>query len=261
MAILAALMPWIVYWTLVGNVPFVVAGLAGLALAIASVTVHVTGNRPGRSRGMWAIGTFVALTVLALVSSEAFVAKWVLPLSFLAILVATLADTLAGKPPIREFAAASQPVQVTNSEFFTPTTKLVDAIWLAALVAMFVSSMIPPITRANAALTDADVPVALICYWMVPFLLLGSAALTGRVLLDRMVAEANSPHVVRRSTFVAFKELGIDELMYLAKEKADREVGAGMEAFAVQVGGRGIPLTGDESRESWPVTFKARDRT
>ena len=59
---------------------------------------------------------------------------------------------------------------------------------------------------------------------------------------------------------MAFKELGIDELLYLAQEKANREVGAGMEAFAVQVGGQGTPLTGDESRESWPATYKVRER-
>jgi hypothetical protein len=33
-----------------------------------------------------------------------------------------------------------------------------------------------------------------------------------------------------------------------------------MEAFDVRVGGKGIPLTGDEDRESWPATYKARER-
>ena len=33
-----------------------------------------------------------------------------------------------------------------------------------------------------------------------------------------------------------------------------------MEAYAVQVDGKGVPLTGDESRESWPVSYKVRER-
>jgi hypothetical protein len=257
---LAGLLPWIVYWVLIGEAPFIVAGLASLALAVASFTVGRSGNRPGKTLDIWAIGTFLVLTVLPMVSSDVFVARWVQPLSIFAILLAALNGVLTGKPLIRDFAEADQPTRVTNSELFGPTTRFVNSIWLAALVGMSVSSMISAIMRDDANLLDGNIPVSYLCSWVVPFLMLGSAILADRVLTDRMVAEASSPHVVRRSTFVAFKELGIDELMYLAKEKADREAGAGMEAYAVQVGGKGIPLTGDESRESWPVTYKARER-
>jgi hypothetical protein len=125
---------------------------------------------------------------------------------------------------------------------------------------MTVSAAIPPIVQGGASVRDAETPLSFVCYWVIPFVLLSAAVLAGRVLSDHMVADATSPHTVRRSSFVAFKELGIDELLYLAKEKADREVGAGMEAYAVQVGGKGVPLTGDESRESWPVSYKVRER-
>jgi hypothetical protein len=33
-----------------------------------------------------------------------------------------------------------------------------------------------------------------------------------------------------------------------------------MEAYDVNVGSAGVPLTGDESRESWPATYKVRAR-
>lgn len=260
MGILAGFIPWLVYWAFIGNVPSTIAGLAALTLAVASLTVGRTGNRPGRTLEIWSVGTFSVLTVLPLVSSESFAARWVQPLSFLALLLAALTGVLTGRPLVREFAAANQPAQVINGESFGPTTTLVNSIWLAALTGMTMSSVIPSIVHGDAATGDGTRPVAYLCSWVVPFLLLGSAALTDRILTDRMIAEATSPHVIRKSTFVAFKELGIDELMYLAKEKADREAGTGMEAYAVQVGGRGIPLTGDESRESWPVTYKARER-
>lgn len=96
---------------------------------------------------------------------------------------------------------------------------------------------------------------------MVPFLLLGCAAIASRLLTDRMIAAASSPDTVRRTTFVAFRELAIDELYFLAREKAEREVGAGMEAYDVSLGSAGVPLTGDESRESWPATYKVRARS
>jgi hypothetical protein len=49
-------------------------------------------------------------------------------------------------------------------------------------------------------------------------------------------------------------------LMYAAQEHANREVGAGKEAFDVRIGSKGIPLSGDETRESWPATYKVRAR-
>jgi catechol 2,3-dioxygenase-like lactoylglutathione lyase family enzyme len=64
--------------------------------------------------------------------------------------------------------------------------------------------------------------------------------------------------VVRKTSFVAYREATIDELYYLAQEHANREVGAGKEAYDVRVGGRGDPLTGDDSRQSWPATYKVR---
>jgi hypothetical protein len=249
-----------VYWILVGNVPIVVAGSAALALSVASFAVGRTRRRPGRALEVCSVGTFAALTLAPLISADPSVGRWAQPLSILAILVTALTATLTGNSLVRQLVATDQPARVVDSEFFGPTTTLLNRMWLVALAGMTVSSIIPTITRGDAALVDADGPVSYICYWVVPFLLLGAAILTGRVLTDRMVAEATSPHVVRKSTFVAFKELGIDELMYLAKEKADREAGAGMEVYAVQVGGRGIPLTGDESRESWPVSYKTRER-
>jgi hypothetical protein len=257
---LAGLLPWIVYWALFGNAPLVVAGLAALVLAVASFTVGRVGNRPGKTLEIWAIGTFSVLTVLPLVSGEPLVGRWAQPLSILALLLAALTGTLTGKPLLREFAEADQPAQVVTSELFGPTTKVINSVWLAALAGMSVAAVIAPITLGDDTVVGGNTPVSYLLSWVVPLLLLGTAILTSRILTDRMVAEATSPHVVRKSTFVAFKELGIDELMYLAKEKADREAGAGMEAYAVQVGGRGIPLTGDESRESWPVTYKARQR-
>ena len=123
---------------------------------------------------------------------------------------------------------------------------------------MTVSSAIPPLVQGDATILDTRTPLSVICYWAVPFSLLAVAALLTRVLPDRMVPPAEE--IVRKTTFVAFAEAEIDQLIYLATEHANREVGAGKEAYDIRIGSKGVPLVGDDTRESWPSTYKVRER-
>ena len=257
-AILSGFAPWIVYWVLVGNVPFAVAALAALAVAaLTFASGRVTGTA-GRTLEIGAIATFAVLTALTFAARANFLELWLQPLSNAGILLVALAGVLIGKPFVREYVEAEQPPTVVKSELFDRTTTLVTWIWVGVFAGMTLSSAIPPIVHREATFVTPTTALSFVCYWLVPFLLLALAVLASRILIDRMVAAANSPNTVRKTTFVAFKELGIDELLYLAQQKAEREVGPGKEAFAVQVGGKGTPLTGDESRESWPATYKVR---
>ncbi len=260
MGTLVGFAPWIVFWVLVGNVPFTLAALVALVLAVAaSVTGRVTGT-PGRTLEIGAVATFLILTVLTFTLSPSFIEQWIQPLSNAGIFLVALTGALIGKPFVREFAKAEQSAEVIKSEPFGSTTALVTWIWVATFAGMTLSSSIPPIVAADATILDTRTPLSFICYWVIPFALLGSAAITSRILIDRMVAAATSPHVVRRTSFLAFRELEIDQLYYLAQQKAEREVGAGMEPYDVKIGSQGVPLTGDESRESWPATYKIRER-
>jgi putative Mn2+ efflux pump MntP len=258
-AILSGFAPWIVYWVLVGNVPFKVAVVAALAIAVLTFVIGHVKGKPGRTLELGTIGVFVVLAVLTFTLSQAFMERWVQPLSSAGIFLVALGSVLIGRPFVREFAEVDQAPEVVKSELFAHITTSITWLWVGAFAGMTVSSAIPPIVQGDATLLDTRSPLSFICYWVVPFLLLFGAAIGGRVMTERMVAEANSPHTVRKTTFVAFKELGIDELLYLAQEKANREVGPGKQAYAVQVGGLGTPLTGDESRESWPASYKVRD--
>ena len=260
MGILSGFVPWIVYWVLVGNVPFTAAVLVALVVAVLALIVSRLRGTGANSLEIGAIATFSVLAVLTFVLSQTFMERWIQTLSSAGILLVALIGVLAGKPFVREFAEVDQPAEVVKSDLFGRITTMVTWIWVGAFAGMTLSSAIPPIVQHDASLLDTTTAVSFVCYWVIPFVLMGAAVLASRVLTDRMVAAALSPDVVRKTTFVAFRELGIDELLYLAKEKADREVGAGMEAFAVQVGGQGTPLTGDESRESWPATYKVRAR-
>lgn len=249
--------PWIVYWVLVGNVPFTTAVVVALAVAVLSFVIGRVKDEPGRTLEIGAVGTFLVLTVLTFTLSQSFMERWMQPLSNAGIFVVALTGVLIGKPFVREFAEVNQPPEVVSSDVFARITTLLTWIWVAAFGGMTVSSLVPPIVQRDATILDTKTPLSFVCYWVIPFSLLGLAALASRILPEKM---APGDDVARNTTFVAFAEMEIDQLMYLATEHANREVGAGKEAYDIRIGSKGVPLVGDETRESWPSTYKVRDR-
>jgi hypothetical protein len=247
--------PWIVYWVLVGNVPFAAAALVALAISIAALIV---GASAGKSLQIGAVATFLALTILTFAFSDSLNQRWILPLSNLGILLVALVETLVGQSFVREFAAAEQPGDVVRTTLFGRVVRVLSWVWIAAFAVMTVSAAIPPIVDRNSTILDTKTPLSYVGYWIIPFAVLGLAALASRLLPDRMLAGIDD--VARETSFVAYDEATIDELYYLAQEHANREVGPGKEAYNVKVGGMGTPLTGDEARKSWPSTYKVRDK-
>ena len=258
MGILFGFAPWIVYWVLVGNVPFKAAVLVALAIAVAGFAIGRTTGKPGSTLEIGSIATFLVLAVLIFALSESSTERWIQPLSNAGIFLVALTSMLIGKPFVRQFAAAEQPADVVKTQLFERMAGVLTWIWVATFAAMTVSSVIPPIVDRNASLLDTKTPLSYVCFWIIPFSLFGLAALASRFVPDRMLAGID--HIARETSFVAYDEATIDELYYLAQEHANREVGPGKEAYNVKVGGMGTPLTGDESRKSWPSTYKVRDR-
>jgi hypothetical protein len=254
--ILFGFAPWLVYWVLVGNIPLVVAAVVALAISIAGLAVGRLGRAPGRALEIGSGATFLMLTAVTLLASPSVAQRWLLPLSIVGILLVTLIGQLIGTSFVHEFAAADQPPGVVESDVFGQITKRLSWIWVVVFGGMTVSSSIPSIVKADASILDTRTPLAYVGYWVVPFSLLGFGALATKILPDRMTAGAAD--IVRKTTFVAYGEATIDELYYLAQEHANREVGAGQEAYAVKVGGLGTPLVGDDTRQSWPSTYKVR---
>jgi hypothetical protein len=254
--ILFGFAPWLVYWALVGNVPLLIAAVVALAIAVAGLTVSHLNRTPGRSLEIGSGATFLTLTAVTLLTSPSVVRQWVLPLSIAGILLVTLVGLLTGRSFVHEFAAADQPPAVVDSDVFVHITTRLTWIWVAVFAGMTVSSSIPSIVGAEASILDTNRPSAYLGYWVVPFSLLGLGALATKILPARMTAAAGD--IVRKTTFVAYGEATIDELYYLAQEHANREVGAGQEAYAVKVGSMGTPLVGDDTRQSWPSTYKVR---
>lgn len=258
MGILVGFAPWVVYWVLVGNVPVATAALIALAVAIAAFVTKLVGRSPRRTLEIGAVATFLVLAVLAFTVSQLVLERWALPLSNAGIFLVALTSGLIGRPFVREVAEAGQPAATTRSETFARLTALLTWIWVAVFAAMTVSSSIPPIVRGDATILDTKQPSSYVCYWVIPFALFASGALASRLLPDKMPTAVDN--VPRKTTFVAYDEATIDELYYLAQQHANREVGAGKEAYDVKVGGLGTPLVGDDSRKSWPATYKVRER-
>lgn len=261
---LFGLAPWIVYWVLVGNVPFAAAVLVALAIAAGSLAVGGLVGRPWQLFDFASAAALLVLTLLTFTLSESFLERWILTLSNAAILLVALVGTLVGKAFVGDFLAAEQPADVVKTELFGRIVTLLDWIWVATFAGMTVSSAIPsavegPAGPAETALMlDTKTPLSYLCYWVIPFSLLGLAAVASRLLPDQMLAGIDD--IARETSFVAYDEATIDELYFLAQEHANREVGPGKEAYAVRVGGMGTPLTGDEARKSWPSSYKVRDK-
>ncbi|ATA27899.1 hypothetical protein MLM_1127 [Mycobacterium lepraemurium] len=263
MGMLFGLAPWIVHWVLVGNVPFVAAVLVALALAAVSLGLGGVLRRRWQLFDFASVAVLLVLAVLAFTPSESILQRWILPLSNAGICLVALAGMLIGKPFVAEFAAAEQAPDVAKTELFGRIVKILGWIWVATFAGLTVSSAIPSVLQGSAGaapayMLDTKTPLSFLCYWIIPFALLGLAAVVSRLLPDRMLIGIDD--LERETSFVAYDEATIDELYFLAQEHANREVGPGKEAYAVKVGGMGTPLTGDESRKSWPSTYKVRDK-
>ena len=205
--------PWIVYWVLVGNVPFETAVLVALAVAVAAFVIGRVKGTPGRTLEIGAIATFVVLAILTFTVNQAFMQQWLQPLSNAGIFLVALTSVLIGRPFVREFAEVDQPDEVINGEVFKRITTLLTWIWVGAFAGMTVSSAIPPIVYGGASILDTKTPLSFACYWVIPFTLLGLAALASRVLPEKMTPGDDE---VRKTSFVTFAEAEIDQLIYAA---------------------------------------------
>jgi hypothetical protein len=256
--ILAGFAPWLVYWVLVANVPPAIAVLVALAVAIAAFGVKFAARSPRCTLEMGAVATFLVLAVLTFVMSPPAVQRWALALSNAGIFLVTLTSALIGKPFVAEVAHTGRRVDATQNEPFGRLTMLLTWFWVAVFAVMTVSSAVPPIVSGDVTIVASTRPLAFVGYWVVPLGLFAVGALATGALLDRMSTAVDN--VTRKTTFLAYGEATIDELYYLAQQHANREVGAAREAYDVKVGGMGTPLVGDDSRKSWPATYKVRER-
>lgn len=170
-----AFVPWIVYWILVGNVPFEVAVLVAFALTIAGAGLSlIHGQRP-KVLEIGNVIVFAVLTVLTFATDDRFLERWIQPISNAGLFVIALASVLIGRPFTLDYARDSVPVETQQDPGFLFVVRITTWAWVAAFAVMTVSALIPPLVEGDATIHDGDAPLSIIGYWVIPYVAMALA--------------------------------------------------------------------------------------
>jgi hypothetical protein len=179
-------LPWILYWVLVGNVPFRTSLLIALGAAALVLAIHRATDGKWRTLPVGSFVVFAVLAVLAFVVSDAFLERWLQPLSNLGLLLVVVGGMAVGRPFTLEYAEDSVSPAMARSEGFRWLNQRLTAIWVVAFVVMTVSSFVPPIVEGDATMHDGGRLLSILGYWIVPFVGMGIAALATVVIVRGM---------------------------------------------------------------------------
>jgi hypothetical protein len=175
MGIVIGFIPWIVYWILLGNAPFTLAASIAFALTLLIQIVLRLRQEPTHTMDIGNLLVFAVLLVASLTVPQDVLERWLQPLSNLGLFLIALIGVLIGRPFVREYAVASVDEATARTSGFRTITNAMTWMWVVAFALMFVSSMIPPIVDGDATILDADNTLSIICYWVLPFTVLGIA--------------------------------------------------------------------------------------
>ncbi|UEA58858.1 acyl-CoA thioester hydrolase [Gordonia otitidis] len=175
MGFLIGFSPWIIYWILVGNASFRVAVIVALCLAVLAVLVQRLRRQPWHTLEIGAVVAFAAFSVLAFTVSDSFLERWLQPLGNAAIFLIVLVGMLIRRPFVREYARATVTDDVARSDGFRVITAAMTWMWIAVFAIMTVVSLIPPLVQGDATIHDGASTLSIICYWVIPFTIMGVA--------------------------------------------------------------------------------------
>ena len=194
MGIVIGFIPWIVYWILVGNVPFTTA--VTIAFAITLLITVLMGVRKQRI-GSLDIGNLLVFTGLALAAflvPDDVLERWLQPLSSLGLFLIALVGLLIGRPFVRDYALASVDAVTARTQGFKTITTAMTWMWVGAFGLMFGFAMVPPIVDGAATMLDMDDALSIVCYWVLPFTIVGIAGTISAVFppwFDKRTAEVD----------------------------------------------------------------------
>ena len=174
-AFVVGFVPWIVYWVLVGNAPFLTAVLVGLGLAVAINGITLVRHQPLMVLEAGTAVVFAIFVIMALTLSDDFLERWLQPLGNAGLFAIVLVSILIGKPFTLQYARRSTPPELWDEPGFVYVCQLLAWLWAAAMAFMTIVSLIPPIVDGDATVRDADDTLSVVCYWVLPFIALGLA--------------------------------------------------------------------------------------
>ena len=108
-AFIVGFVPWIVYWILVGNAPFLAAVLAGLGLAVVINVGSLVRRQPPMVLEAGTAVVFAIFVIMALTLPDDFLERWLQALSNAALFAIVLISILVGKPFTLQYARKSTP--------------------------------------------------------------------------------------------------------------------------------------------------------
>ena len=176
-AFVVGFVPWIVYWILIGNTPFLTAVLVALALSLVVNLYAVVRRRPLMVLEVGTVAVFAVFVVLGLVLSDDTIERWIQPLGNLGLFLIVLISVLIGKPFTLQYAKQSTPPAQWNEPGFLYVCQFLAWVWVVAMGFMTVVAAIPPILDGDATVMDADDTLSIVCYWVLPYVALGVALL------------------------------------------------------------------------------------
>ena len=175
MGIVIGFIPWIVYWILVGNIPFTTAVTVAFALTLLIQLALRVRRQPMRTLDIGNLVVFALLMLAAYLVPDDVLERWLQPLSSLGLLLIALVGVLIGRPFVREYAVSSVDNETARTQGFRAITNAMTWMWVGAFAVMFGSAMIPPLVDGNATIRDMDNLLSIVCYWIIPFTVLGIA--------------------------------------------------------------------------------------
>lgn len=198
--------PWIVYWILVGNTGFVTAVAVAFGIALAGQVLQRARRQPSRTLEVGTVAVFALLLIAALLVDDAVLARWLQPLSNFGLFAIAAVGVLVGRPFVREYAVGSVDAATAAGGGFRYVTTAMTWMWVAAFGAMTLVSLIPPIVDGDATMRDDGDPLSIVCYWVLPYTLMGVAGLVSAMFpgwfdkTSHLLAEQSSmePTVVSR---------------------------------------------------------------
>src|SRR6476659_2004606 len=145
MGIVIGFIPWVVYWILVGNVPFTTAVTIAFGITLLIQLILRVRHQPFHTLDVGNLIVFAILTLAAYLVPDNVLERWLQPLSSLGLFLIALIGVMIGRPFVRDYAEASVDAATAKSSGFRTITNAMTWLWVVAFGLMFVSAMIPPI--------------------------------------------------------------------------------------------------------------------
>jgi uncharacterized membrane protein len=151
--VLVSFGPWIAVWMLTGNHSFIPGLLIATCVSIGLIVwSYASGDRP-KLLDWGTLAALAVLSVVAVVSEDAWLGYWLSPLLNAALLLIMVVTLLAGHPFTEDYAKAESPPETWDTPEFKHINLVLTWAWIGAVAAMLVGSTVSALVRSGDVTT------------------------------------------------------------------------------------------------------------